>query len=89
MNPNNKSLFLLFKHKAMSKKNLNHENKNINKVEEPISEYNVEKNTFQEEELHPIMIKVLEKSIQDSREGKGISHEEMQKRIKKKYPFLK
>ena len=23
------------------------------------------------------------------REGKGISHEEMQKRIKKKYPFLK
>ncbi|RXR30609.1 hypothetical protein EQG68_11145 [Flavobacterium piscinae] len=73
----------------MSKKNQNHENKNINKVEEPIAEYNVEKNSVQEEELHPLLIKVLEKSIQDAKEDKGISNEEMQKRIKLKYPFLK
>ncbi|MFY7743173.1 MAG: hypothetical protein ACOVQR_11020 [Flavobacterium sp.] len=74
----------------MSKKsNPSHENKHINKVEEPITDYNVEKNAVQEEELHPILIKLLEKSIQDSKEGKGISHEEMQKRIKLKYPFLK
>ncbi|HRE76907.1 MAG TPA: hypothetical protein PLL09_03690 [Flavobacterium sp.] len=71
------------------KSNPSNENKHINKVEEPIIEYNVEKNVVQEEELHPILIKLLEKSIQDSKEGKGISHEEMQKRIKLKYPFLK
>lgn len=73
----------------MSKKNPSHEKKDINKVEEPITEYNVEKNALQEEELHPILVKLLEISIQDSKEGKGISHEEMQKRIKLKYPFLK
>jgi len=73
----------------MSKKNPSHVKKDINKVEEPITEYNVEKNTFQEEELHPVLVKLLEKSIQDSKEGKGISHDEMQKRIKLKYPFLK
>jgi hypothetical protein len=71
------------------KSNPSHEEKHINKVEEPITDYNVEKNAVHEEELHPILIKLLEKSIQDSKEGKGISHEEMQKRIKLKYPFLK
>ncbi len=73
----------------MSKKNPSHEKKHINKVEEPTTDYNVEKNAVQEEELHPVLVKLLEKSIQDSKEGKGISHEEMQKRIKLKYPFLK
>lgn len=73
----------------MNKKNPSHEKKDINKVEEPITDYNVEKNAVQEEELHPVLVKLIEKSIQDSKEGKGISHEEMQKRIKLKYPFLK
>ncbi|WP_299519526.1 hypothetical protein, partial [uncultured Flavobacterium sp.] len=74
---------------VMSKKNPSHEKKDMNKVEEPITDYNLDTKVVQEEELHPILIKLLEKSIQDSKEGKGISHEEMQKRIKLKYPFLK
>jgi len=73
----------------MSKKNPSHEEKDINKVEEPIVQYDLTKNADHEEELHPILIQLLEKSIQDSKEDKGISHEEMQKRIKLKYPFLK
>ena len=66
----------------MSKKNQNHENKNINKVEEPIAEYNVEKNSVNEEELHPVLVKLLEKSIQEANEGKLIPHEEAMRRIK-------
>jgi hypothetical protein len=73
----------------MSKKNQNHENKNINKVEEPITEYNVEKDIVQEEELHPVLVKLLEKSIKNHNEGNVISHEEAMRRIKERYPFLK
>jgi hypothetical protein len=73
----------------MSKKNQNHENKNINKVEEPIAEYNVEKNCVNEKELHPVLVKLLEKSIQEANEGKLIPHEEAMRRIKERYPFLK
>ncbi len=71
----------------MSKKNKNHENKNINKVEEPIAEYNVDKNAVQEEELHPVLVKLLEKSIKNHKEGNVISHEEALRRIKERYPF--
>lgn len=73
----------------MSKKNQNHENKNINKVEEPIAEYNVKKNSVKEEELYPVLVKLLEKSIQEANEGKLIPHEEAMRRIKERYPFLK
>ena len=73
----------------MSKMNPSHEKKQINKVEEPTTDYNIEKNAVQEEELHPVLVKLLEKSIQDSKEGNGIPHDEMQKRIQLKYPFLK
>ena len=73
----------------MSKKNPSHEKKDINKVEEPITEYNVEKNAFQEEELHPVLVKLLEKSIKNHKEGNVISHEEAMRRIKERYPFLK
>jgi hypothetical protein len=73
----------------MSKKNPSHENKQINKVEEPITEYNVEKNVDQEEELHPVLVKLLEKSIKNHEEGNVISHEEAMRRIKERYPFLK
>jgi hypothetical protein len=73
----------------MSKKNLDHENKNINKVEEPIVEYNVEKNAVQKEELHPVLVKLLEKSIKNHEEGNVISHDDAMRRIKERYPFLK
>ena len=73
----------------MSKKNQSHEKKDINKVEEPITDYKVEKNAFQEEELHPVLVKLLEKSIKKHKEGNVISHEEAMRRIKERYPFLK
>lgn len=41
------------------------------------------------EELHPVLVKLLEKSIQDAKDGKGISHEEAMKRIKEKIASLK
>ena len=73
----------------MSKKNPSHENKQINKVEEPTTDYNVEKNAVQEEELHPVLVILLEKSIKNHEEGNVISHEEAMRRIKERYPFLK
>jgi len=62
--------------------------KNIaNEPEEVYDTTPKDKTTF--EETHPLLVKVLEKSVQDAKEGKGISHTEMIKRIKQKYPFLK
>ena len=41
------------------------------------------------EELHPVLVKLLEKSIQEANEGKLIPHEEVMKRIKEKISSLK
>ncbi len=59
------------------------------KVEEPTVDYSTEEKVYTNIEEHPLFIKVIEKSIQDSKDGKGISHEEMMRRVKGKYPFLK
>lgn len=63
----------------------------IDLFNEPASVYETQSKatTNQSEELHPILIQLLEKSRQDLLNGKGISHEEMRKKIKLKYPFLK
>ena len=61
----------------------------ILKVEEPVMQYNVAEKIYANIEDHPLFAKVIEKSIQDSKDGKGISHEEMKRRVKEKYPFLK
>ena len=61
-----------------------------NQAEEPTENYQIESaNEVQSEELHPVLVALLEKSRQDAKEGKGIPHEEVMKRIKEKYPFLK
>ncbi|WP_298137602.1 hypothetical protein [Flavobacterium sp.] len=60
----------------------------IDKVEEPITEYSTEK-TYANIEEHPLFAKVIEKSKKDLKEGKGIPHEIVMKSIKEKYPFLK
>lgn len=66
------------------------DSKRKNIAKEPSEVYQTSSKTnVNSEELHPVLVKLLEKSIQDAKEGKGISHEEMQKRIKQKYPFLK
>ena len=60
-------------------------------LQEPATEYiNAENYTSEEEEeLHPILIQLLEKAIKESEQGLGIPHEEAMRRIKEKFPFLK
>jgi hypothetical protein len=63
----------------------------LDSVNEPASVYETESKftANKSEELHPILIKLLEKSRQDSFDGKGISHEEALRRIRVRFPFLK
>jgi hypothetical protein len=61
----------------------------ISKVDEPTAAYDLEVKIYANIEDHPLFAKVIEKSIKDSKEGKGISHEEMMQKVKEKYPFLK
>lgn len=68
--------------------NKNDKNVDLNKVEEPASEYSTEK-TYANIEDHPLFIKVIEKSIKEAEEGKGSTTEEVMKRVKEKYAFLK
>jgi hypothetical protein len=60
-------------------------------VQEPATVYETEKKSFSEdsEELHPILVKLIEKSKKNHEEGNVFSHEEMMRRVKLKYPFLK
>lgn len=67
---------------------MNSKKKNI--VEEPAEVYEVTpKSEVASEELHPVLIQLIEKSKREIAEGKGIPHEEAMKRIKLKFPFLK
>ena len=61
----------------------------ISKVEESILQYNVEDKVYANIEDHPLFAKVIEKCRQDAKDGKGISNEEMKRRVKERYPFLK
>ncbi|WP_264563538.1 hypothetical protein [Flavobacterium sp. N3904] len=65
--------------------------KKENEVQEPSVKYGAENNSVlnDSEEMHPVLKQLILKSIQDAKEGKGISHEEMMRRVKLKYPFLK
>ena len=58
----------------------------LNKVEEPMVEYNSEKKYATIEE-HPLFIKVIEKSMKEADEGKGSTTEEVMQRVREKYPF--
>ena len=61
----------------------------INKVEEPIISYEKEGEVVYDITEHPLFAKVIEKCKQDIKEGKGIPHEEVMKRFKERFPFLK
>jgi hypothetical protein len=65
---------------------MNSKKKNIAK--EPSQVYETIPNVSNEE-LDLVLLKLLEKSIQESKEGKVISHEEAMRRIKEKIAFLK
>ena len=71
--------------------NLNKNDKklDLNKVEEPITEYLTENKVDNDSNLHPILIKLLEESIREADEGKLISHDEVMRRTREKFSFLK
>lgn len=71
--------------------NSNKKDKNLdlNKVEEPATEYSTENKVYNDSHLHPILIKLLEESIREADEGKLISHEEVMRRTREKISFLK
>ena len=64
--------------------------KKKNKIEEPTEAYEVTpKSEVSSEELHPVLVQLLEKSIKEIEEGKTFTHEEVMRMTKEKYPFLK
>ena len=63
--------------------------KKANAVQEPEIKYEQETDSTDSKKLHPILEKLILKSKQDAVDGKGISHEEMMRRVKLRYPFLK
>lgn len=66
-------------------------NEKLNLLQEPITIYETGNQTIlnDSEKSHPILEKLILKSKLDANEGKGISHKEMMKKVKLKYPFLK
>ncbi len=60
-------------------------------VQEPEAVYGVGNDLISNnpEELHPILVKLIEQSKAESEAGMGIPHEEVMRRVKLRYPFLK
>lgn len=58
--------------------------------QEPVTEYvkPISEASETEEEMHPILVQLLEKALEESEQGLGIPHEEMMKIVKEKYPFI-
>ena len=70
------------------KKNLSMNSNKKNIAKEPSEVYQTIPDV-NAQELHPVLVKLLEKSIQEANEGKLIPHDEVMKRAKEKFPFLK
>jgi hypothetical protein len=75
----------------MNKPNKHSTDKKQESVQEPESIYGTENNLISNntEELHPILVKLIEQSKAESKAGMGIPHEEVMQRMKLRYPFLK
>lgn len=60
-------------------------------VQEPEAIYGIENNSISNdsEEFHPVLVKLIEQSKAESKAGMGIPHEEVMRRVKLRYPFLK
>ena len=64
--------------------------KQIDKVNEPAETFEItSQSETTSEEIHPILIQLLEKSIQEVKDGKTITHEEAMRRINAKIQSLK
>jgi hypothetical protein len=60
------------------------------RIEEPTEAYEVTpKDEVTSEELHPVLVQLLEKSIKEIEDGKTSSHEEVMKRFREKFPLQK
>jgi hypothetical protein len=66
-------------------------NKKLDIIKEPATIYETENNSISNdsEKLHPVLEKLILKSKAESEAGMGIPHEEVMRRIKLRYPFLK
>lgn len=73
----------------MNKKDSKSSKEEQNKVEEPKVACKSNSVSENETELNPLLIQLLEKSKNQFERGEYISYDEMKKRIKLKYPFLK
>jgi hypothetical protein len=63
-------------------------NQVTNLVQEP-TETLYKSTSENETEMHPILIKLIEQGKRELELGLGIPHEEVMRRVKLKYPFLK
>ena len=64
--------------------------KKKNIIEDPTETYEVTPtNEVTSEELHPVLVQLLEKSIKEIEDGKTSSHEEVMKRFREKFPLQK
>lgn len=64
--------------------------KKKNIIEESAEAYEVTPtNEVTSEELHPVLVQLLEKSIKEIEDGKTSSHEEVMKRFREKFPLQK
>ncbi len=62
--------------------------KEINKVEEPSEVYELtQKNDLVSDDLHPVLIQLLEKGLKQIENGDVRTHEEVMAEMKKKYKF--
>lgn len=75
----------------MSKLNKDSIDRKKDSVQEPDAVYGNDNKLISNniEELHPILVKLIEQSKAESRAGLGIPHGEVMRRVKLRYPFLK
>ncbi|MCJ1806397.1 hypothetical protein MRP92_05655 [Flavobacterium covae] len=66
------------------------DDKKKNKLEEPAEVYNTASRIHEESaEVNEFLLQMLEEAKQDIVNGKGITHNEVQERMKTKFSFLK
>lgn len=75
----------------MNKLNKDSIDKKQDAVQEPEAIYGTENNLISNNpgELHPILVKLIEQSKAESKAEMGIPHEEVLRKVKLRYPFLK
>lgn len=67
----------------------NSKKEDVIKVEESQTAYNSKLAFEKNEYLAPVLEQLLDKALQEAENGEGIPHEEVLKRLKEKYPFIK